>query len=182
MKPTASQAALLHTVESAAASAILTIGAAIYQEVTTHGINIPGLLTVLGIAFLGAMSMVYKSMMADPNFQQAENDTANEVKDFIGNEFAQFVGGHLNGLSQQVKALEATVANHSHAPLAAPSAPSQVPQLAFPVPGTAATGGNVVQLTNGGVPFSGATVTNVPVQPQAPMLGTIPTLQAVSRG
>lgn len=181
MKPTASQLALMHAVESALVSAVLTIGAALYQYITSHSLDIPGLLAFLGTAFLGAMFMVYKSVIANPALPQAESDTANEIKDFVGNEFAQFVNQHMGFLGDRLKAIEEAIANHSHTPLPAPSTLAQGGVIK---PGTMAIVGD-------GTPplvvpsFSGSTVTNVPVQPapqpQAPMLNTFPTLTAVPK-
>lgn len=184
MKPTASQLTILHAGESALASASLTVGAGVYQYITSQSLNFPALLAFLGATFLGAMAMIYKSLLANPALPQAEADTANEVKAFLGNEFADFVNGHFSGVVQRIKALETTVANHS-----AP-APSSVVQLPFPNPTLASTAGVPQVAFSGPATFTNANSANmtasvpspslvVTPQPQAPMLGTIPTLQAV---
>lgn len=81
MKPTTSaQLAILHVAESAGISALMTIVAGVYQYVLTNGLNVPGLLTFLGTAFVACLAMVYKSVRSDPSLGQAAMDTANEAK------------------------------------------------------------------------------------------------------
>lgn len=166
MKPTASQLTMLHAGESALASASLTVGAGVYQYITSQSLNFPALLAFLGATFLGAMAMIYKSLLANPALPQAESDTANEIKDFVGNEFAQFVNHHFGNLGDRLKGIEDSIANHSHTPA---SAPSNVVQLPFPPQGTAS------------VPISSLVVTPSAPQPQAPILTTLPTLQAMPK-
>ena len=79
-KPTAAQLALLHVAESGAVSGVLTIIMAVYQAVATNGLNWPALGMVAGTTFLGALTMIYKSVLTNPNLAQAGTDTLSEVK------------------------------------------------------------------------------------------------------
>lgn len=79
-KPTAAQLALLHVAESGAVSGVLTIIMAVYQAVATNGLNWPALGMTAGVAFLGAMGMIYKTVLSNPNLAQAGTDTLSEVK------------------------------------------------------------------------------------------------------
>ncbi len=80
IKPTTSQLVIIHTAESAGISALMTLVGGVYQYVFTNGLNIPGLLGFLGIAFTACMSMMYKSVRSNPALGQAAIDTANEAK------------------------------------------------------------------------------------------------------
>ena len=76
---TPAQRALLHAGESALRSAALTIGAGVYQYVVTNGLNIPGLLGFLGIAFVAQLAMIDKSIRSNPQLTQGELDTAKNL-------------------------------------------------------------------------------------------------------
>ena len=79
-KPTPAQLALLHVAESGAVSGVLTIIMAVYQAVATNGLNWPALGMTAGTTFLGALAMIYKSVLSNPNLAQAGTDTLSEVK------------------------------------------------------------------------------------------------------
>ena len=77
---TPAQVIFLHAAESAFVSALLTIGVAIVQYISAHGLDLAGLAAVLGTAFLAQMAMVYKSLLANPNTLQALSDTEKQVQ------------------------------------------------------------------------------------------------------
>src|SRR5271157_82474 len=79
MKQTAAQTALLHAAESLGVAALMSIIAALYQYFILHGFDVQGLIGVGSIGFIGALSMLYKSLSANPNLVPAINDTIKEV-------------------------------------------------------------------------------------------------------
>lgn len=76
---TAAQIILVHSVESAGLSALLTIMTAAGQEIILHGLNWAALGSVLSISFLAQMSMIYKSLASNPQTTQAIADTARQI-------------------------------------------------------------------------------------------------------
>ena len=79
MKLSPAQAALMHTLESAASSAILTFIVGLVQYLSTHALNWSDLATVFASGFVAAFGLIYKSVITSPNLQQAESDTLNEA-------------------------------------------------------------------------------------------------------
>lgn len=80
VKLTPAQAALFHLIESLIASIVLTVIVGAVQYISVHGLNWPGLEATAVSAFLGALSMAYKSVSSNPNTGQAVLDTVGEVK------------------------------------------------------------------------------------------------------
>jgi hypothetical protein len=81
MKFTSAQTALLHAAESLGVSALASVVTALYQYFILHGFNVQGLIGVACVTFLGAFSMLYKSLQNNPNLAPALLDTVKELKD-----------------------------------------------------------------------------------------------------
>lgn len=125
-KPSTAQVALLHAGESAASSAIVTFIIGTWQQIATGQISWSLLFTVFGSGSIAAFGLIYKSVLASPDFAQAESDTANQIR---------------NAIEQRFQALENAFSLHSHPAPPAPVAASQ-PQITIPspLPGTASVG------------------------------------------
>lgn len=134
MKLSPAQAALWHAGESAISSTMITLIIGVWQQLATGATNWGELFTIFGGGFVAALGLVYKSVLASPDLKQAEEDTAEEVKNFLSNEFSQFVNSHFAGVAQRFSGLESLLANHTHAQLPSALAPSQPPP--FPVAST----------------------------------------------
>ncbi len=150
---TPAQRALLHAGESALRSAGLTIAAGVYQYVVTNGLNIPGLLAFLGIAFVAQLAMIDKSIRANPQASQALSDTVldlpQEIKELPG--LVHMLHGKVDqvfatqhthptslaAIGQAAPSSSVAATSMSGQPmqsltLAAPAQPAQVPQQPFP--------------------------------------------------
>lgn len=80
LKLTTAQTVALHTAESVGLSALITVVVGIFQYLSTAGLNLPGLGATAGVSFLGAMSMVYKSLSTNSQVMAGVADTVGEAK------------------------------------------------------------------------------------------------------
>lgn len=129
MKLSPAQAALLHTLESAASSAILTFIVGLVQYLSTHALSWPDLATVFASGFVAAFGLIYKSVITSPNLQQAEADTASAAV-AEAKSLAQQALGHIENIWPALHALNTQQA-------ATPVVqPVSVPQVPFQVTGS----------------------------------------------
>jgi hypothetical protein len=140
MKLSPAQAALMHTLESAASSAILTFIVGLVQYLSTHALNWSDLATVFASGFVAAFGLIYKSVITSPNLQQAESDTLNEAVT-EAKSLAQQALAHIENIWPALHGLNSALATQQAATKAATPAPSvvpvSVPQVAFTPPNTA---------------------------------------------
>ena len=137
MKLTTAQNALLHVAESLGISLGLGLVGGTYQYILGHGLNIPALLTFILPIFVGQLTMLYKSILANPNLGQAELDTLNEA--------LQGLHGKIDNLLPFLHSHPVVPPAPAPAPAATPvvvfnpaaSGTATVPQLSFPTPAPA---------------------------------------------
>lgn len=79
MKLSPAQSALLHTGESAASSALMTLVVGIWQSLATGQVHWSQMAAVFGSGFVAALGLIYKSVKSSPALPQAETDTANQL-------------------------------------------------------------------------------------------------------
>lgn len=156
---TTAQIVLLHSIESAGLSALITIIVATLQYVSTHGLNWVGLLAFLGTSFVAQMAMVYKSLSANPQTARALADTAQQIE-------ARIAPSNQPGwppiVHVDVPQLAATLKDELVK--LAQNQPSTQGQVATPLPVQAQPGGVTTPLTavkpGTSLPPSGAGATN----------------------
>lgn len=181
---TTAQKAIFHIVASSLVGVGLGVYSAVAQYAASGNFNLGQALSFFGLTFVSGLASagvsIWHSVQASPALPQAENDTVNQVLDFLSKDFGDFLNQHFGHVGDRLKALEDAIANHSHTPLPTPldpsrvsvnvpQMPSNVVQLPFPPQGTAS------------VPMSSLVVTPSAPQPQAPILTTLPTLQAMPK-
>ena len=142
MKLTTAQNALLHVAESLGISLGLGLVGGTYQYILGHGLNIPALLTFILPIFVGQLTMLYKSILANPNLGQAELDTLNEA---------------LQGLHDKFDNLLPFL--HSH-PVAAPT-PAPAPVVNLPPSVSVPSVPQLPFTVTSGTPFGAGTLTGV---------------------
>lgn len=79
MKLSPAQAALLHTAESAASSALMTLVIGVWQALATGQVHWSQMAVVFGSGFVAALGLIYKSVKSSPALSQAESDTTKQV-------------------------------------------------------------------------------------------------------
>ena len=126
MKLSSAQAALLHTAESAASSALMTLVIGIWQQIATGQVSWPTLFTVFGSGFVAALGLIYKSVTSSPNLQQAETDTMSEAV-AEAKSLAQAALAHIENIWPVLHQLNTQQAATKAVP------PASVPQVPFPV-------------------------------------------------
>lgn len=80
---TPAQVAALHTLESSGMSVGITVLVAVVQYLSTSGLNLAGLGTVAGGAFVASMLMMYKSLIINQQILGGAKDTAAQGWQFI---------------------------------------------------------------------------------------------------
>ena len=101
--PTAPQLAFWHGVQSALQAAGISIAVAGGQYLVTGNINANSLITVLIAAFAGAGSMVWKSIIANPNLIQAIRDTVQEALQEATQITPSWLNADIQKIQQQAK-------------------------------------------------------------------------------
>lgn len=134
MKLSSAQAALLHTGESAASSAIMTLVIGIWQQIATGQISWSQLFIVFGSGFVGALGLIYKSVASSPSLKQAEADTTNEAI-AEAKSLAMMALNHIESIWPALHSLNSAVQNQQAAtkPVQPVSAPQPVQPQITPV-------------------------------------------------
>lgn len=83
IKRTTAQVAAFHTLESAGISVGISVLVAAVQYLSTNGLNVAGLGTAAGGTFVGAMLMMYKSLLMNAQVVQGAKDTVGEGWQFL---------------------------------------------------------------------------------------------------
>lgn len=148
MKLSPAQAALLHTGESAASSALMTLVVGIWQSLATGQVHWSQMAVVFGSGFIGALGLIYKSVKASPALPQAETDTTNQ----LASEAHSLAMTALNHIEAIWPAIHTLNTQQAATKAAQPVAPVSVPQVPFPPVGPA------------NIPAQGPTVTYTPPQ------------------
>lgn len=80
-KATPAQNIMLHTLQSVGLSVLISFIVGLGQFVALHGLDWPQLAAFAAGGFLTSMSMMWKTLSANPNTMQAILDTLGELKD-----------------------------------------------------------------------------------------------------
>ncbi len=97
VKRTPPQVAALHTVESAGIGVISTVVVAAVQYLSTHGLNVTGLGTAAGGTFVGAMLMMYKSLIMNTQVVTGAQDTVGQGWQYLQSELRNIANALTGG-------------------------------------------------------------------------------------
>jgi len=110
VKRTPPQVAALHTLESAGIGVLSTVVVAAVQYLSTNGLNITGLGTAAGGTFVGAMLMMYKSLIMNTQVAQGAQDTVGQGWQYLQSELRNIANALTGGKPAQVSAPTSPIA------------------------------------------------------------------------